>query len=88
MKAIFYLGLSIISGALSTLFTYAFYWRYWRYRDCIEQAVSSCYVTESGEYTGNASVGGMIWAIPAVLFALLFVMNLFRLRRMFTQNHR
>ncbi len=51
--------------ALSFLFSGLFYFRYWRWRDCIAQAHSSC-VTPGGD---NLTTGGMIWVLPAMIFA-------------------
>lgn len=52
--------------ALSALFWTLFYVRYWKWRDCIADALSSCITPE------GASVieGGRMWAAPALLFAL------------------
>ena len=50
--------------ALSSFFAWAFHVRYWKWRDCIEVAESSC--AEPG--AGNAIEGGMIWAGHAILF--------------------
>jgi hypothetical protein len=67
--------------ALSTFFAYAFYVRYWKWRDCIAVVESSC--TEPG--AGNATEGGMIWAGPAVLFfgvaVILCIRTLFKVLR-------
>lgn len=41
--------------------------RYWFWRDCINAAASSC-VTPDGS---NLIAGGMVWLVPAVVFAIL-----------------
>jgi hypothetical protein len=52
--------------ALSGLFGWLFYVRYWKWRDCIHEALSSC-VTPDGE---SLIAGGMLWgALAAVLAA-------------------
>lgn len=48
------------------LFFWLFYARYWKYRDCIAAAKSSC-VTPEGE---NLITMGAFWIVPAVLFAI------------------
>ena len=45
----------------------AFYIRYWAWRDCIAEAVSSCGIPESGA----ATHGGIFWAVPALFFTVL-----------------
>jgi hypothetical protein len=61
-------GLSGISSLLSFLlggfFAYAFYVRYWQWRDCIAAAESSC--AEPG--AANATQAGCFWALPALFF--------------------
>jgi hypothetical protein len=53
---------------LSAFFFYVFYVRYWKWRDCIEAARSSCITPE-----GDSLIGaGAFWIVPAVLFFLLF----------------
>ena len=59
---------------LAAFFSWAFYTRYWQWRACIEEALSSC-VTPDG---ANLIEGGAIWSVPAVLFFLLGVRGLFR----------
>jgi hypothetical protein len=54
-----YIGLAIF-------FSYVFYIRYWKYRDCIEQAISSCITPEGG----NLTQGGAMWSVFAVSFLL------------------
>lgn len=62
---------------LAAFFSWAFYTRYWRWRACIEEALSSC-VTPDG---ANLIEGGAIWSVPAVLFLVLGVRGLLRLVR-------
>jgi hypothetical protein len=52
--------------ALSALCSTLFYVRYWQWRDCIAEALSSC-ITPDG---ANVIAGGQLWAAPALLFAL------------------
>lgn len=70
-KAILYF---ILSGG----FSYLFYFRYWKWRFCIEQALSSC-VTSDGE---NLIAAGQFWIIPAIIFTSLGVRNLVKLYRL------
>ena len=67
-----YLGLAVFFG-------YVFYIRYWKYRDCIEQAMSSC-ITPEGD---NLIEGGAMWSVFAVLllFAALRVFFKFFFKR-------
>ncbi len=58
---------AILYFSLSAFFVYVFYLRYWKWRDCIEAAASSC-TTPDG---ANLIAGGSIWAFPAILFAVL-----------------
>jgi hypothetical protein len=54
--------LSLFAG----LFLWLFYIRYWKHRDCIAAAKSSC-VTPEGE---NLISAGAFWIVPAIIFAL------------------
>lgn len=56
--------ISSVYFALGVFFSYAFYIRFWKWRECIELAQSSC-VTPEGD---NVTSGGMFWVIPAALF--------------------
>jgi hypothetical protein len=51
---------------LASFFTWAFYVRYWEWRECIAAAASSC-VTPADD---NLTTGGAFWAVPAALFWL------------------
>ena len=51
--------------ALSALFGWLFYIRYWKWRDCINAVLSSC-VTPDGD---NLTSGGMIWGLFALVCA-------------------
>ncbi|PKA45231.1 hypothetical protein CWR43_05470 [Rhizobium sullae] len=62
--------MSIFSGWL-------FYERYWKFRDCISQALSSC-LTPGGD---NLTQGGSLWAGFAGLFLLLAMMSAWRALR-------
>ncbi len=66
------LTFSSIYFALSIFFSYAFYIRFWKWRDCIEQAKSSC-ITPDGD---NVTSGGMFWAVFAVLFLVAGIRRL------------
>jgi hypothetical protein len=63
--------------ALAGLFAWAFYVRYWMWRDCIAQALSSC----AAEGAGNATDGGRIWGVFAVASAMLGAWALWKARR-------
>jgi hypothetical protein len=55
-----------ICFSLAALFAYAFYIRYWKWRDCIALVESSCTEADAANATGS----GMIWAIPAIGFLI------------------
>lgn len=50
----------------TALFAGLFYIRYWKHRDCIEAAQSSCVLPDGDTLTN----GGVVWGLFAVLFAL------------------
>ncbi len=52
---------------LAALFGFLFYQRYWKYAECIQQAISGC-VSEQGL---SLSSGGMVWIIPCIVFVVL-----------------
>ena len=57
-----------MSVGLAIFFACAFYFNYWRWRECIEQALSSCVTPE-----GNFTTGGMFWGYPCLpLLALSY----------------
>ena len=56
----------IVYLGLSGLFGWLFYVRYWKWRECIAEALSSC-ITPDGT---NLIEGGRFWALPAVIFAI------------------
>ena len=62
-------------SALSALFFYLFYIRYYAWRDCFNEA-GRCYDPDgSGEvYT----TGGVFWFMPACVFMLLGILCIFR----------
>ena len=68
---------AVVSLSLAAFFAWAFYIRYWEWRDCIAQALSSCAEPEAG----NPTTAGVFWAVPAVLFALLGVRFVYLWRR-------
>jgi hypothetical protein len=51
--------------ALSAVSGWLFYFRYWKWRDCIREALSSC-ITPGGD---NLTSGGMVWGLFALAFA-------------------
>jgi hypothetical protein len=55
-------------------FLWLFYERYWRWRDCIAAALSSC-VTPDGE---SLTEGGMLWSPFAVAFVAAGAIRLAR----------
>ena len=60
---------------LAAFFAYAFYVRYWKWRECIAVVETSC--TEPG--AGNATDGGRIWSVFAVgffIWALVWAVRL------------
>ena len=62
---------------LSGLFGWIFYVRYWSWRECIEQAMSSCITPDGANLIG----GGRFWIVPAILFAVAFVRRVLRWRK-------
>lgn len=62
---------------LSIVFGWLFYERYWKFRDCISQALSSC-LTPDGD---NLTQGASLWAGLAGLFFLLAVISAWRASR-------
>ena len=58
---------ALLYFSLSAFFFYVLYLRYWKWRDCIKAAVSSC-ITPDG---ANLIAGGLFWALPAAFFAVL-----------------
>ncbi|NKK69079.1 hypothetical protein GFM13_01460 [Rhizobium leguminosarum bv. viciae] len=64
----------LILALLSIVFGWLFYERYWKFRDCISQALSSC-LTPDGD---NLTQGGSLWAGLAGLFLLLAVISAWR----------
>ena len=64
----------ILFSAGTLLFGWLFYTRFWKWRDCIAEAASSC-VTPDGD---NVIGAGALWIIPAgicLLFALLALLR-------------
>ncbi len=55
--------------SLSAFFGFAFYVRYWSYRECIQAVKSSC-ATEGG---ANLISGGMLWVVPCFIFLVLSI---------------
>lgn len=65
-----------VLASLAGLFFWLFYVRYWKYRDCIADAKSSC-VTPDGS---NLIPMGAFWIAPAIIFSLFAVFMLARRR--------
>ena len=61
----------LIAGclALSAIFGWLFYVRYWKWRDCIREAHSSC-ITPDGD---NLTSGGLIWGLLAAILAAVAI---------------
>ncbi len=59
---------AVISFAFTIIFTFAFYDRYWRHRDCFNDR-GNCWVSEDGI---NYTTSGFVWGPMAVIFAILF----------------
>lgn len=58
---------ALLFGVLAAFFAWLFYERYWKWRDCIHEAVSSCVTPE-----GNILIpGGAMWSVFAGLFLIL-----------------
>lgn len=63
---------------LTSFFGWLFYVRYWKYRDCIDAAESSCVLPDGDNLTN----GGVVWGLAAVVFALMALVSWwFSLRR-------
>lgn len=62
---------------LAVAFGWLFYERYWKWRDCIHEALSSC-LTPDGD---NLTAGGMIWGVVAGILAIAAVGLALRRRR-------
>ena len=72
-----HLAAAIAALAMALAFSWLFYVRYWLWRECIEQSLSSC-VTPDGD---NLTSGGMFWALPVIPLLLLSVWQFRRARR-------
>jgi uncharacterized membrane protein len=55
-------------------FLYLFYTRYWKHRECIEAALSSCLIDDT-----NLTEGGMAWGVPAAICAVMTIVLLVRM---------
>lgn len=56
----------VLSSLFALFFAWLYYERYWKWRDCIEAAESSCVLPDGDTLTN----GGVVWGLFAVLFAL------------------
>lgn len=54
--------LAVSSFSVGAFFWLAFYFRYWKWHEEIDQAKSS-YITPEGD---NLTMGGIFWAFPAI----------------------
>ena len=68
---------ALLLAAIAGGFGWLFYVRYWLWRDCINEALSSC-VTPDGD---NLTAGGMIWGGVAGAALLLAVASFIRTYR-------
>jgi hypothetical protein len=66
----------LLATAGTILFNWLFYIRYWKWRDCIAAAQSSC-VTPDGD---NLVGAGAAWIVPGVLCGLLALREIYRSR--------
>ncbi len=61
-----------VLAAFGGLFLWLFYVRYWKHRDCIAAAKSSC-VTPEGD---NLIAMGAFWLVPGLIFFLFAFLTL------------
>ena len=66
-----------IFSLLALSFVWLFYIRYWKYRDCIDAAESSCVLPDGDNLTN----GGVVWGLFAILFAITAVVSWLITRR-------
>jgi hypothetical protein len=77
MSRTWHLILGVVYLGLAGLFAWIFHIRYWKWRECIEEAMSSCATPDGDVLIG----GGRYWIIPAVLFGIAFVRRIVRWRK-------
>lgn len=65
----------IIFSIVAGFFWWLFYERYYKYKECIETAASSCLTTQGD----NLTSGGMIWAVPALILSGIALYHLKKL---------
>jgi hypothetical protein len=63
----------LLFGLIGLIFAWLCYERYWKWRFCIDESLSSC-VTPDGS---NLTSGGLIWGVFAFLFIALAVVSMF-----------
>src|SRR5262245_38361002 len=68
------LFVAAINFTISAFFAWLFYARYWKWRDCIREAMSSCITPDGANLIG----GGAMWALPAAGFAVAAAIYLLR----------
>lgn len=73
-----------VLASFSGLFFRLFYIRYWKHRDCIAAAKSSC-VTAEGD---NLIAAGAFWFLPAIVFACFAIWTLGKRSRLRSRTSR
>ena len=63
-----------IYGLLTAGFSWAFYERYWRHRDCFNE-LGRCYDPETQTVTTESAA---FWGVIAAVFAVMFLLQLVR----------
>lgn len=58
---------SVLYAFAGLFFTWLFYERFWKWRDCIDEALSSCITPEGA----NLTSGGIFWGLFAIVFFIL-----------------
>ena len=66
-----------IFSLLALFFAWLYYERYWKWRDCIEAAESSCVLPDGDNLTG----GGMVWGLFAIVCAIVALVSWLLSRR-------
>ena len=61
-------GAFVVHAFASAFFWFAYYDRYYKYKDCIDALTNSSCITPDG---GNVTAGGAIWSVFALFFSVL-----------------